>query len=68
HNIICYSNEDRTQTFYPGMEGTIRISTFAVSPMLRYMAVAEEAERAVVFVYDLRNVTKKRKVLTTADI
>ena len=50
--------------FLPGTEGTIRITCYAISPLKRYLAVAEEAERAVVFVYDIEKPNRRRKILT----
>lgn len=53
--------------FLPGTEGTTRITCYAISPLKRYLAVAEEAERAVVFVYDIEKPNRRRKILTQAD-
>ena len=50
--------------FLPGTEGTTRITCYAISPLKRYLAVAEEAERAVVFVYDIEKPNRRRKILT----
>eukprot|EP00742_Colponemidia_sp_Colp-10_P003011 GILJ01003213.1.p1 GENE.GILJ01003213.1~~GILJ01003213.1.p1 ORF type:complete len:1307 (+),score=279.75 GILJ01003213.1:41-3922(+) len=66
HNTVLYNTESKTQRFFPGTEGTEGITALAVSPSKRYLAVAERGERALVTVYDLVTM-KKRKMLQTTE-
>lgn len=45
HNVIIY-NEDKTQYFIPGSEGTEGINTVAVSQSGKYLAICEKNHRA----------------------
>ncbi|KAF4046602.1 WD domain G-beta repeat [Phytophthora infestans] len=67
HNVIIYNLESKEQQFIHGVETTGRgITALAVSPNKRYVAVAEQAERAVVHIHDL-NTLRRRKTLTPSD-
>lgn len=52
------------QRYIPGCEGSQGISTLALSPCKRYLAVCERAKQAVCFIYDTGSL-KRRKVLTS---
>eukprot|EP00744_Colponema_vietnamica_P001225 GILI01002055.1.p1 GENE.GILI01002055.1~~GILI01002055.1.p1 ORF type:complete len:1251 (-),score=376.19 GILI01002055.1:222-3974(-) len=67
HNTILYNTENKTQKFFPGTDGAEAITALAVSPSKRYLAVAEKGERAMVTVYDLVTM-KKRKMLSTPEV
>ncbi|KAK1931919.1 Cilia- and flagella-associated protein 57 [Phytophthora citrophthora] len=67
HNVIIYNLESKEQQFIHGVESNGRgITALAVSPNKRYVAVAEQAERAVVHIHDL-NTLRRRKTLTLSD-
>ncbi|KAG6976230.1 hypothetical protein JG688_00001587 [Phytophthora aleatoria] len=67
HNVIVYNLESKEQQFLHGVETTGRgITALAVAPNKRYVAVAEQAERAVVHIHDL-NTLRRRKTLTLSD-
>ncbi|RLN86703.1 hypothetical protein BBJ28_00010446 [Nothophytophthora sp. Chile5] len=67
HNVILYNLESKEQQFIHGAETAGRgITALAVAPNKRYVAVAEQAERAVVHIHDL-NTLRRRKTLTLAD-
>jgi hypothetical protein len=67
HNLVIYNLDDKTQTFLSGFEGTNAITCMSLSPSRRYLAVCEEAERAVAFVFDLQT-GRRRKPLTTFEV
>ena len=58
---VLYNVEQKSQRFILRSGGTTSTSAMAVSPNRRYVALAEEGERASVTVYDLHSL-KKRKV------
>ncbi|ETK90168.1 hypothetical protein L915_06001 [Phytophthora nicotianae] len=67
HNVIIYNLESKEQQFIHGVETTGRgITALAVAPNKRYVAVAEQAERAVVHIHDL-NTLRRRRTLTLSD-
>ncbi len=57
HNVIIYNQEDKTQKFIPGIEGSYGISALALSPSRRFLAVCEKAKQALCIIYDLHGVT-----------
>jgi WD40 repeat protein len=65
HNVVLYNTEDKTMYFFSGQEGTLGITSVALSPLKRYLAVAERAERALVTVYDVHTQRKKKQFNTT---
>uniref|UniRef100_H3GFR1 Uncharacterized protein n=1 Tax=Phytophthora ramorum TaxID=164328 RepID=H3GFR1_PHYRM len=67
HNVIVYNLESKEQQFLHGVETSGHgITALAVSPNKRYVAVAEQADRAVVHIHDL-NTLRRRKTLTLSD-
>jgi WD40 repeat protein len=66
HNIVMYNTEDKGMSFFPGLEGSQGFTCLALSPSKRYLAVAERADRAIIFVYDMHTMRRK-KTLTTTD-
>lgn len=67
HNVIIYNLESKEQQFLHGVEMTGRgITALAVAPNKRYVAVAEQAERAVVHIHDLTTL-RRRRTLTLSD-
>ena len=65
HNIVIYNIEDRQMQFLPGLEGSLGITAVSLCPKRRFLAVAERAERAIIFVYDLQKQRKKRALVTS---
>ncbi len=66
HNVILYQNDTKTQRFIPGSPESEGITAMAVSPNRKLLAVAEKAEKAMISVYDLATL-KKRKVLLSTE-
>jgi len=50
-----------------GIEGSEGITAMAVSPSLKFMAICEQAERAICSIYDLSNLNRKKKTLCSYD-
>lgn len=65
-NCILYNIDQKTQRFIPGTDKSPGMTAMAVSPNRRYVAVGEKGEKAMITVYDLHTL-RKRKVLTYAD-
>ena len=43
HNVVVYNIEDKLQSFFPGLEGSTEISGMCISPLKRFLAVAERS-------------------------
>lgn len=67
HNVVKYYSENKLQEFINGTDLSRGVTALAVSSDKRFIAVAEESDRAVVFVYNLRTLYK-RKQLATPDV
>jgi hypothetical protein len=67
NNIVVYDTVHRAQKFIAGNEKSGGITAVAVSPNKRYVAVAEELERATVSIFDL-STQRRKKALVTNDI
>ena len=65
-NCILYNIDQKTQRFIPGTDKSPGMSAMAVSPNRRYVAIAEKGEKAMITVYDLHTL-RKRKVLAHSD-
>eukprot|EP00798_Chlamydomonas_sp_ICE-L_P031287 gene31290-6433_t len=66
HNIVLYSPDTRQQRLIPGTMESEGISAMCVSANRKLLAVAERAEKAMITVYDLQTL-KRRKVLLSTD-
>lgn len=66
HNIIIHSVDGKTQKIISGSAEAECITAITVSTNKRLLAVAERAEKAIVTIYDLSTL-KKRKTLIAAD-
>lgn len=66
HQTVVYNIDSKTQKFIPGTVDSEGISVIAVSPNGKYLAVAEQSEKAMITVYDLSTM-KRRKVLMSTD-
>jgi len=68
NNIVLHNVEQKIQKFIAGgAEKTEGITSMAVSPTLKYVAVAERGDRPYVAVYDLSTL-KRRRLLSTPDV
>lgn len=66
HNVVLYNKTEKKQRFIYGSEASDGMSSFAVSPGKRYIAVAEKGERgAQVNVFDLKSYRKRKNLLNT---
>lgn len=66
HNVVLYQPDTKTQRLLPGTLESEGITAICISPNKRLLAVAERSEKAMVTVYDLQTL-KRRKVLTSTD-
>ncbi|KAL6752180.1 WD repeat domain 65-like protein [Haematococcus lacustris] len=66
HNVVIYSSDTRQQKLIPGALESEGITALCVSANKKLLAVAERSEKAMVTVYDLQTL-KRRKVLVAAD-
>ncbi len=66
HNIVLYSADTKQQRLIPGTVESEGITAMCVSANRKLLAVAERSEKAIITVYDLQTL-KRRKVLTAAD-
>lgn len=66
HNVVLYSADTRTQRLIPGTLESDGISAICVSSNKKLLAVAERSEKAMITVYDLQTL-KRRKVLMSTD-
>lgn len=64
--MVLYSADTRQQRLIPGSLESEGITALCVSSNRRLLAVAERAEKAMISVYDLQTL-KRRKVLIAAD-
>mmetsp|Transcript_22834 Transcript_22834/g.63112 ORF Transcript_22834/g.63112 Transcript_22834/m.63112 type:complete len:1547 (+) Transcript_22834:150-4790(+) len=67
HNVVLYSPDIRTQRLIPGTLESEGISAMCVSANKKLLAVAERSEKAIITVYDLQTL-KRRKVLVAPDV
>lgn len=65
HNIVIYNIEDKQMQFLPGLEGSLGITALTLCPKHHFLAVAERAERGIIFVYDITKQRKKRALVTS---
>lgn len=66
HNVCLYSPEARTQRLIPGTLESEGITALCVSSNKKLLAVAERSDKAMITVYDLQTL-KRRKVLVSTD-
>lgn len=66
HNVVLYSPDTKTQRLIPGTLESEGITAICVSANKKLLAVAERSEKAMITVFDLQTL-KKRKVLMAAD-
>lgn len=67
HTVVIISGDGKTHRFIPGSPECEGISAIMLSPNKKLLAVAERAEKAVVSVYDMQTL-KRRKQLVAADV
>ena len=66
HNVVLYSADTKTQRLIPGTLESEGITALCVSGNKKLLAVAERSEKAMITVYDLQTL-KRRKVLMGSD-
>lgn len=66
HNVVLYSGDTKTQRLIPGTLESEGITAMCVSSNKKLLAVAERSEKAMITVYDLQTL-KRRKVLMSSD-
>lgn len=68
HNTILYHGDQKTQArVYPGMEGSEGITSLAVSPNRKFLAVCERfQERAICSIFDVNTGKRRRSTLSYA--
>lgn len=66
HNVVLYNTEQKVQKFIPGTIDTSGITCLAISPNKKYVAIAERAEKAMITIYDIHTL-KRRKQLSTGE-
>ena len=66
HQTVVYNTETKLQKFVAGTSDSEGISGICVSPNNKFLAVAEQSEKAMITVYDLQTL-KRRKVLMSTD-
>eukprot|EP00611_Tribonema_gayanum_P018546 TRINITY_DN31680_c0_g1_i1.p1 TRINITY_DN31680_c0_g1~~TRINITY_DN31680_c0_g1_i1.p1 ORF type:complete len:302 (+),score=64.88 TRINITY_DN31680_c0_g1_i1:23-907(+) len=62
HCVVLHTIADRKQRFIPASEGGEGITATALCPSGRFVAIAEAGDRAVVSLYDLRTLRKRKSV------
>ena len=67
HAIVLHRRASRTQQLIAGSPEAEALTALAVSPSKKFVAVAERADKALVTVYDLSTL-KRRKVLVSAEV
>jgi hypothetical protein len=67
HTVAIISSDGKTHRFIPGTPECDGITAIMLSPNKKLLAVAERAEKAVVAVYDMQTL-KRRKQLVAADV
>jgi hypothetical protein len=67
HNVVIVSPDGKSHKFVSGSPECEGITAIMLSPNKKLLAVAERAEKAVISVYDMQTL-KRRKQLLAADI
>lgn len=67
HNVVLYSPDIKTQRLIPGTLESEGFSAMCVSANKKLLAVAERSDKAIITVYDLQTL-KRRKVLVAPDV
>ena len=58
--VIIYNTDTNAQKFIPCSEGSQGITAIAVSPSKRYVAIAETGSRALINIYDVTSLRRKK--------
>lgn len=66
-SVVIAAADGRTHRFVPGSVECEGITALALSPNKKLLAVAERADKAVISVYDMQTL-KRRKQLVAADV
>ena len=71
HNVILYSMSERVQRYIPGIDGSQGITTLAISPSKKLLAVCEKSTHAICSVYNIQKfmeTIKEKKSTTVYDV
>jgi WD40 repeat protein len=66
HNVIQYQADTKQQKFLAASNDSDCITAITVSPNKKLLAVAEKSEKAIISIYDLQTL-KRRKTLVSAE-
>jgi hypothetical protein len=66
NNTCIFNVEQRLQRFLPGTEKTDEITSITVSPNKKFVAIAERSDKAILTIFDLHSL-KRRRLLTAAE-
>ena len=66
-NCILFNIDQKSQRFIAGTDKSTGMTALAVSPNRRYVAIAEKGDKAVISIYDL-NTLRKKKVLSSTEV
>lgn len=61
HNVILYSQSDRSQRFIPGIEGTEGITCMNMNAGRRLLAVCETSSQAICSIYNIQKIVESIK-------
>eukprot|EP00879_Flechtneria_rotunda_P032363 GHRR01035557.1.p4 GENE.GHRR01035557.1~~GHRR01035557.1.p4 ORF type:complete len:116 (+),score=37.88 GHRR01035557.1:1034-1381(+) len=67
HNVAIVSTDSKSHKFVPGSPEYEGITAIMMSPNKKLLAVAEKAEKAVISIFDMQTL-KRRKQLVAADV
>lgn len=62
-NLVLYNVDQKAQRFINGLEKSQGMTAMTISPNRRFVALAEKSEKAVVVVYDLQSLKKKKSLM-----
>ena len=66
-NCVLYNIDQKLQKFIPVSEKGNSMTAIAVSPNRRYVAIAEKGEKAIITIFDLHSLRRK-KVLSSSEV
>lgn len=66
-NCILYNIDQKSQKFIPGSDRSTGMTAMAVSPNRKYVGIAERGDKAMITIYDLQTL-RKRKIISSPDL
>ncbi|KAL3868099.1 hypothetical protein ACJMK2_040935 [Sinanodonta woodiana] len=67
-NCILYNIDQKSQKFISCSEKSEGMTSIAVSPNRRYVALAEKGERPIITVWDMHSLRKKKVLVSSSDV